>query len=99
MPHSTAAHPGLLVLSRLLAAVFGGYALAAALAVFLAAALPGPRADAVMAGMQWSFVLHALAVVWCFSPVSATRVWLGLLLPAGLMAGAALWLTRTGWGS
>ena len=55
-------HPGLLVLSRLLAAVFGGYALASALAAFLAAALPGARVDAVIAGMQWSFALHALAV-------------------------------------
>ncbi|ROR02238.1 uncharacterized protein DUF3649 [Delftia acidovorans] len=91
-------HPGLLVLSRLLAAVFGGYALASALAAFLAAALPGARVDAVIAGMQWSFALHALAVIWAFSPVSAGRVWLGLLVPAALMGGAALLLARNGGG-
>lgn len=91
-------HPGLLVLSRLLAAVFGGYALASALAAFLAAALPGARVDAVIAGMQWSFALHALAVIWAFSPVSVGRVWLGLLVPAALMGAAALLLARNGAG-
>ncbi|ABX35917.1 hypothetical protein Daci_3279 [Delftia acidovorans SPH-1] len=91
-------HPGLLAVSRLLAAVFGGYALASALAAFLAAALPGARVDAVLAGMQWSFALHALAVIWAFSPVSAGRVWLGLLVPAALMGGAALLLARNGGG-
>jgi len=91
-----AARPGLSVLSRLLAAVLGGYLLASALAVFLAAALPGPRADAVLAGMQWSFALHVLAVVWAFSPLSPGRVWLGLLLSAAALAGAAALLARWG---
>src|SRR5256885_3325535 len=76
-------HPGLLAVSRLLAAVFGGYALASALAAFLAAALPGARVDAVLAGMQWSFALHALAVIWAFSPGSAGRGWLGVLGASG----------------
>lgn len=98
MPHSTPVHPGLLVMSRLLAAVFGGYALASALAVFLAAALPGTRADAVMAGMQWSFVLHTLAVVWAFSPVSVAKVWLGLLVPTAALGAASLLLARGGSG-
>ncbi len=48
--------------------------------------------------MQWSFALHALAVIWAFSPVSAGRVWLGLLVPAALMGGAALLLARNGAG-
>ena len=64
IPNAPSAHPGLSVLSRLLAAVVGGYALASALAVFLAAVLPAARAEAVLAGMQWSFALHALAAVW-----------------------------------
>src|SRR5256885_13045534 len=72
-------HPGLLAVSRLLAAVFGGYALASALAAFLAAALPGARVDAVLAGMQWSFALHALAVVLAFPPGSAGRGWVGVV--------------------
>jgi hypothetical protein len=69
------------VLSRLLAAVLGGYLLASALAVFLATVLSAPRAEAVLAGMLWSFAVYVLAVIWAFSPVSPGRVWLGLLLP------------------
>lgn len=86
MPSSISAPPGLLVLSRLAAAVFGGYALAAAAAMFLATVLPSARADAVLAGMQFSFVVHTLAVIWAFSPVRPARVWLGLLGPAVVLA-------------
>lgn len=90
---STPARPGLLVLSRLAAAVFGGYALAAAVAVFLGAVLPSARADAVLAGMQLSFVVHTLAVIWAFSPVSPARVWAGLLVPAVVLATCGwLWI-------
>jgi len=90
-PSASTAHPGLSVLSRLLAAVLGGYLLASALAVFLAAVLPAAHAEAVLAGMQWSFALHALAAVWAFAPVSPGKVWLGIALPTLLLAaGAAL---------
>ena len=88
IPNTPSAHPGLSVLSRLLAAVFGGYLLASALAFFLAA---------VLAGMQWSFALHALAAVWAFSPVSPVspgKVWLGMALPALLLAAGAWVLGR-----
>src|SRR3989475_5277584 len=97
-PRSTLFPYTTLFRSRLLAAVFGGYALASALAAFLAAALPGARVDAVLAGMQWSFALHALAVIWAFSPVSAGPGWLGVLGPAGPMGGAPLLLARQGGG-
>ncbi len=93
---STSAHPGLLVLSRLAAAVFGGYALAAAVAVFLGAVLPSARADAVLAGMQASFVVHTLAVIWAFSPGSPARVWAGLLVPAAVLVALGWLLLRAG---
>lgn len=80
------------VLSRLLAAVLGGYLLASALAVFLATVLSEPRAESVLAGMLWSFPAYLLAVIWAFSPVSPGRVWLGLLLPSVVLAGASAWL-------
>ena len=87
MPSSYLPAPlGQPVLSRLAAAVFGGYALAAATAVCLATVLPSARADAVLAGMQLSFVVHTLAVVWAFSPVRPARVWLGLLAPTVVLA-------------
>ena len=72
--------PGLLLLSRVAAAVFGGYALAAAV-------LPTGRAEAVVGGMQFSFAVHAIAAIWAFSPVALMRVWLWLLLPAVVLAG------------
>ena len=84
------------VLSRLLAAVLGGYLLASALAVFLATVLSEPRAESVLAGMLWSFAVYVLAVIWAFSPVSPGRVWLGLLLPAVVMVAASAWLAGGG---
>ena len=94
MTPSNAAPAGAHLLSRLLAAVVGGYLLASVLAVFLATVLSAPRAESVLAGMQWSFALHVLAVIWAFSPVSHGRVWLGLLLPTVVLAGTSAWLAR-----
>lgn len=88
--NSSSLSPGLLLLGRVAAAVFGGYALAASVAVFLAAVLPAGRAEAVVGGMQWSFVAYPAAVVWAFSPVSLLRAWVGLLLPA-VALGALGW--------
>lgn len=79
--------PRLLLLGRVAAAVLGGYALAAAVAVYLAALLPAGRAEAVIGGMQASFVVYTAAVIWAFSPVSLLRVWVGLLLPALALGG------------
>ncbi|MGJ7529655.1 DUF3649 domain-containing protein [Variovorax sp. GB1P17] len=87
----SSAPASLLLLGRVAAAVFGGYALAAAVAIFLAAVLPGSRAAGVIAGMQLSFVVYTAAVIWAFSPISLVRAWAGLLLPAVVLAGL-------GWG-
>ncbi|CAN5326362.1 hypothetical protein BH10PSE18_BH10PSE18_20940 [soil metagenome] len=83
--------PALQTLSRVAAAVAGGYALAAAGAIFLAAVLPGGRADGVMAGMQFSFAIHTAAAIWAFSPISTTRVWGGLALLSAALLGLG-WL-------
>lgn len=84
---------GLLLLGRVAAAVFGGYALAAAVAVFLAAVLPAGRAEAAIGGMQLGFVVYPAAVIWAFSPMPLLRVWIGLLLPAAAL-GALGWALR-----
>ncbi|BDB69629.1 DUF3649 domain-containing protein [Comamonas thiooxydans] len=94
MTPSNAAPAGAHLLSRLLAAVVGGYLLASVLAVFLATVLSAPRAESVLAGMLWSFSVYVLAVIWAFSPVSPSRVWLGLLLPTVVLAGTSAWLAR-----
>ncbi|MGE8319234.1 MAG: hypothetical protein ACN6O3_10860 [Comamonas sp.] len=78
------------IASRVLAAVLGGYGLASAWAVLCGAA-PFARLEAVLAGMQTSFVVHVAAVVWAFSPVSLRRAWGGLLLVTAAMLAAA-WL-------
>lgn len=80
------------LLSRVTAAVFGGYALASATAYALAALLPIPTAEATLVGMQLSFVAYTTAVIWVFAVQGLWRAWLGLLLPAaGLAAAALLW--------
>lgn len=81
--------------SRALAAILGGYLLAAAASALLALLLPlalgTARADAVIAATLASFAIYTCAVIWVFAARSATRAWLGLLLPAAAM-GAIVYL-------
>ncbi|MFT3690960.1 DUF3649 domain-containing protein [Paenirhodobacter sp.] len=70
------------VASRIVAALFGGYALAALTSV-AALALPMRGTEAVFTGMLLSFLVYAGAVVWVFAVRSARRAWAGLAL-AGL---------------
>ncbi len=69
------------LVSRIIAALFGGYVLAA-LCSIAALALPIDGRQAVFTGMLASFLLYAGAVVWVFAVRSAWRAWLGLLLVA-----------------
>jgi len=69
------------LVSRILAALFGGYALAA-LCSIAALALPIDGRQAVFSGMLASFLLYAGAVVWVFAVRSAWRAWLGLVMTA-----------------
>lgn len=78
------------IVSRVLAAVFGGYAIAAASTAALALHLPLVRVDAVIAATLSSFIFYAFAVMWAFAARTAIRAWLGLLVPAALLAACAL---------
>lgn len=69
------------LVSRIVAAVFGGYALAA-LASVAALALPLSTGEAVLTGMLASFLIYACAVIWVFAVRSAWRAWAGLLVVA-----------------
>jgi len=69
------------LLSRIVAAVFGGYGMAALTSV-AALALPISRPEAVLTGMLLSFVTYAAAVIWVFAVRSATRAWMGLAVAA-----------------
>ncbi|QCP83389.1 DUF3649 domain-containing protein [Alcaligenes faecalis] len=74
------------VLSRIVAATVGGYALAAAATVLLTLLWPLPKAQAVLAANMLSFVWYTIAVMWVFSTKSAARAWVGMVLPTALIA-------------
>ncbi|WP_377810447.1 DUF3649 domain-containing protein [Azospirillum sp. A29] len=78
--------------SRIVAALFGGYA-PAALGSVAALALPMSKPQAVLTGMLASFAIYAAAVVWVFAARSALRAWAGLLAAAAplLLAAWSVW--------
>jgi hypothetical protein len=77
------------VASRIVAAVFGGYVLAALASVCIAWLLPMARGEAVVSAMMLSFLVYLVAVLWCFASHSAGRAWLGLAIPGLLLAAMA----------
>jgi hypothetical protein len=85
----------LAVTSRVLAAVLGGYIVAALASISLSSWLPMARAEAVVTGMMSSFLAYLIAVLWCFACRSAWRAWFGLILASLVLAavsGLAYWM-------
>lgn len=82
----------LMLLSRSAAAIFGGYALAAAAVIFLGAVVPLPKGQAVLAASLASFAVYTGAIVWVFAVQNNRRAWLGLLLPTLVLAVLGWWL-------
>jgi len=76
------------LVSRIVAALFGGYVLAALFSVAVLA-LPMSKPQAVLTGMLASFLIYAGAVIWVFAVRSALKAWLGLLIVAAPLALAA----------
>lgn len=76
------------LISRIVAALFGGYAVAA-LASVAVLALPMSKPQAVLTGMLASFIIYACAVIWVFAVRSATKAWMGLVIVAALLLPAA----------
>ncbi|MBB1629563.1 DUF3649 domain-containing protein [Cupriavidus sp. UME77] len=70
------------VASRVVAAIGGGYVLAAVATGLLAVVMPMPPAEAVMTATLLSFSLYACAVLWVFAAGSAWRAWAGVAVPA-----------------
>jgi hypothetical protein len=73
------------LISRIVAALFGGYAVAA-LASVATVALPVSQPQGVLAGMLLSFIVYTAAVIWVFAVRSARRAWAGLLVAAALLS-------------
>lgn len=83
------------VASRSLAALAGGYGLAAAWAACMSLWLQKTgmaRVDAVTTATMLSFVVQVCAAVWVFAVASMRRAWLGLLIPGALLCAGAWWL-------
>lgn len=86
----------LAVTSRILAALFGGYLIAALTSLCISQWVPLSRGDAVVTGMMLSFLAYLLAVIWCFACRTAWRAWAGIALPAAVLAmlfGLGRWLS------
>ncbi|RBA23552.1 DUF3649 domain-containing protein [Herminiimonas fonticola] len=82
------------VASRAIAAILGGYALAAASTAVLSLVLPLPRVDAVMTATLLSFTVYTCAAIWVFAARDALRAWLGIGVPTVVM-GLGLCLLRS----
>ena len=85
------------VASRSVAAIVGGYVLAALLTMLLSVSLPMARAEAVMTATLLSFAIYTCAVLWVFATRSALRAWLGLLMPAAVIAAILQWMDALSW--
>lgn len=95
-PSPRKTRPGLLLLSRAAAAILGGYALASAATIFLAAILPLPRAEAVLASTLLSFAIYTSAIIWVYAEHNIRRVWWGLLGASAVLGATGLLLARVG---
>lgn len=79
------------VASRALAAILGGYGVAALFTGALAMHLPGRRSEATLTAMMLSFAVYAGAVIWVFAARSAWQAWLGLAIPAAVLGALIGW--------
>lgn len=77
------------VAMRVVAAILGGYAMAALASIVCATLLPIGRAEGVLTGMLISFAVYAGTVVWVFAAGTALRAWIGMLIPMAVLAAAA----------
>jgi uncharacterized membrane protein YgcG len=91
------------VASRAVAAIAGGYGVAALSAAALALCLPAAfgmaRSEAAMTGTLASFLVFAVAVMWVFAARSAWRAWIGLVIAAATLGALLLVLPTPGAGA
>lgn len=79
------------MLARCVTAFFGGYAVAAALATFIARLLPLSRVEATVWGMIPAFLVYALVALWCFHEPRLLRV-IGITWGGALLIAASIWI-------
>ena len=83
------------MLSRIAAAILGGYGFTYAFTAALARLLPLDKADALISATLLSFTVYTGAILWAFACRSATRAWAGLALSLPLAA-IGFWPQLTG---
>lgn len=78
------------VISRVLAAIFGGYLFTYCLTAAQAQLLPMTKPDAVITATLSAFVVYTLVILWTFGCRSAWRAW--AILPLALpLAAIGFW--------
>jgi hypothetical protein len=83
---------GIETLARAVAALGGGYLVAALTAAFLPRVLPMPRGDATVAATLASYLVYLAFAVWTFTAQSALWVWLCLVVICAVL-GTALYVS------
>ncbi len=84
------------VLSRVVAAAAGGYAVVTLTHLALMVVLPVKAYMALLFSMQTGWLYYTGVIIWCFAARTAARAWLGLALVALplVLIDAAYWLHR-----
>jgi hypothetical protein len=72
------------VISRVIAAIVGGYVLSNLLSIILSYLLPGSPAEGVMTAMVVSFAVYGAVVIWVYSVKSLQQVWKNILITSGI---------------
>lgn len=69
------------VFSRILAATFGGYALATSTSLCISQLLLNSvgKYQAIHIGLMLTFIVYACVAMWVFSVESASKAWMGLI--------------------
>jgi len=88
-PPSLAPRAAPAVLSRVFAAIFGGYLMASMAVVLLSHLLPSSLPEAVLGATLFGFAFHVAAVIGVFAAASARRAWALLLGSSALMGALA----------
>ncbi len=77
------------IVSRVAAAMIGGYAVSYYAAAAMSVLLPMVRSEAVVTSILLGIVIFAAAIMWVFSASSAKQAWLVLLVLTVILAAVA----------
>ena len=78
------------VVSRVIAAIVGGYLIANLGSIVISYLLSGSQENSVVTGLLVSFLIYACAVLWVFAARTAWLAWAGLLIPS-LVCSVLIW--------